>query len=120
MKHCCRNCAFLAKGENHLEKPWSEIERKKLKPLFEGQYAFGCYKGVWRSISQAIVTPCKTTLLQNRRNRCFFLPASRIEFKAAVELETRLFNNRHIRYTQIIATIAIIISAMSVIPYVPI
>ena len=111
MKHCCKNCHFLARvhiGPNGEEFrfAWSKEERSNLSLRHEEQPA-ECAKGVWSTrIDPHLKAELEEILLKPRRDDCFFLEVHEgMSFPAASELQKLRNNNRHLkrslRYTQI-------------------
>lgn len=119
---CCRNCIFLRQNHMHEEGGetfyvpygWTEAERENLKPedYPNPEISLSCHKGIWDSNIEEIVS-LPALLLQNRRGKCFFFPyegGAGMFFKAAEELESRLFTYEHLRVTRLIAVAVIVVS----------
>lgn len=108
--HCCKNCHFLTQtvrdnaGKTY-RFSWDIQERSKLG--LEEHYSASCYKGIWDTgIDPRLNSRMKDILLENRRDRCFFIETQEgMSFQAATELHKIRSENRQLkrsyRYTQI-------------------
>ena len=112
MRHCCKNCHFLAKihiWRNGQERSfsWDEKERLNFRLRIEEDHCAVCYKGVWSTrITPHLNTSLKDILLKDRKNHCFFIETHKgMSFQAASELHRLRNDNRQLkrsyRYTQI-------------------
>ena len=118
MKHCCRNCHFLANeyvyqtvDDNHemvhrrILESWTQNDRAAKMPSLDGMVF--CHHGVWKShISSVRPKDLKHTLDQNRYDKCFYWPYQKgMSLEAAAVLQKRESENRQLkmshRYTQI-------------------
>ena len=129
MKHCCRNCHFMASGLNQSgtsPTTLSKKQRERIKP--QTGSVWGCNRRVWNTsfLSQndnsgaAEIEPFTDQMLKDRRESCFFVEHQEgMEWQAANDLQRLEYENRNLkksyRYTLwglIIAGIGLVISAI--------
>ena len=115
MRHCCRNCQFLMKthrepGGRESRHTWSKQELKLEHPQYVNA---ACYKDVWNQGANRSID-LRETLLKNRKDKCFFIENTGMQFPGAVELEDRRFKHQQLRRTQRYMLIAIGVSILSV------
>ena len=79
MKHCCRNCHFLARtdyfenGVSHTF-TWSKEEREEGEPKYPEISAASCWRGIWDTgVNPELNTRLEEVIDKNRKNRCFFV-----------------------------------------------
>ena len=121
-KNTCQNCAFLRQDHYHHSgdssaQSWSREERIDFRPKYADQpgVSWSCHKGVWDK-GVGLKRPLKEILLENRKNTCFYYPwkeGTGMLFQAAVELEKRQFEFRHLRLTRRISLTAIVIAVVT-------
>ena len=112
MKHCCKNCHFLAKvhvgrtGEERTH-TWGEEERSNLRLRIEEDHRAACRKGIWDTgVDPHLNSSLKDILLEDRKDNCFFIEAHKgMLFDTANELLRLRNDNRQLRrsyrYTQV-------------------
>ena len=112
MRHCCRNCHFLAK--DHIGPTgdvrtfsWDEEERTNSSLGIKEDHRAKCYRGVWNTgIDPTLNSNLKEVLSENRKESCFFIEVHPgMSFESAYELFRIRNENRQLkqsyRYTQI-------------------
>lgn len=79
MRHCCRNCHFLARtdyfdsGARHTN-TWSKEEREKGGLRRKELSAASCRRGIWDTgVNPELNTRLEEVIDKNRKNRCFFV-----------------------------------------------
>ena len=79
MRHCCRNCHFLAKtyyldsGAKHTY-TWSKEEREKGEIRHKKHGAPSCWRGIWDTgVNQELNARLEKVIDKNRKNRCVFV-----------------------------------------------
>ena len=108
-RHCCKNCHFLAKDVVNeagfrSSSSWNKDERDKLRVA--ELWAAKCHIGVWDTgVDPALNSRLPETLLEDRRDKCFFIEMHEgMLFDAARELHKLRNDNRQLkrsfRYTQ--------------------
>ena len=134
MKHCCKNCHFLATDLKHVgstPQSWNKELRERLEPL-EGKgntrrSTSGCYKEIWFDFflpkddnKRVLIKPFRNEVLRNRSESCFFVAYQEgMTFKAAEDLQRLEYEARNLtrnyRYTLfglIIAGVGLVLSAV--------
>ena len=118
MRHCCRNCHFLsryARSEGHgtISYTWTKGERKNLS-IPDG-WAAECFQGIWSSgINPSINDNLKEVILEDRRNKCFFIEVNQgMSYDAAMALHRLRNNNAQLRRSYLYTQIALGIAAIS-------
>lgn len=103
MKHCCKNCHFLAKV--HIWRDgserrfcWSQEERSKFRPKHD-ELSAECAEGVWSTrIDPHLNQRLKEILQKDRKGECYFLEIQEgMSFPAASELQKLRNENLHQR-----------------------
>lgn len=131
MKHCCRNCHFLAReypadSPRHRDdvslvgdKPksrrrsWTKEERETGQMKHEAIASPMCHKGIWDAgINPELNSKLEEIIDKNRKNDCFFIEYSAgMSFDGATELHRIRYENRNLKRSLIIAVIGLYISA---------
>ena len=109
IRHCCRNCHFLAKElidcrhvSNH---SWSAQDRKNLQ--IGDMYSAKCAEGIWDTgVNPELKLHLKEILLKQRQDRCFFVEVQEgMLFETARKLHRIRSESRNLkksyRYTQL-------------------
>ncbi len=116
MKHCCRNCQFLTKttsipgGGEEYRLSWREGDFSSFE-LGE-QWTAECSQGIWSAgIAPELKSQLKDVVLQDRKDRCFFVERHEgMSTQGALALHKLRNDNRQLkkgyRYTQIALGIA--------------
>ena len=109
MKHCCRNCHFMAIDMNaRRTQPWDKARRESLvpdNPVTAPKPDAGCYRGVWRSLflprddnGNIEIESFRNKLLKDRRESCFFVEYQEgMDWNAANDLQHLEYENRHLK-----------------------
>ena len=111
MRHCCKNCHFLARVDISRDgregrTSWTPEERSNLSLRYDEPSA-ECAKGVWSTrVDRQLVSELQDILLKDRKNDCFFIEIHEgMLFEAASELQRLRQDSRQLkrsyRYTQI-------------------
>ncbi len=131
MKHCCRNCHFLVKGDPHYytsgdKESWDEGEREAGQIENKLMAVPFCYRGVWHMLpgqntaSKKGEAKLREIIDKNRKDDCFFIEYHEgMTFPTAEELHRTRSENRQLkrsyRYTLwglIIAGIGLVTGAV--------
>ena len=122
MKHCCRNCHFLAReyvhdnGERYTF-TWTKEEREKGQIRHKEFGAPFCWRGIWHTgVSQEMNSRLEEVIDKNRKNSCYFIEHSDgMIFSAAEELLGKRKEDRRHKRNSFIATTSLCISIAAVI-----
>ena len=106
MRHCCRNCHFLAREDvfdpgQRMTNTWSKEEREKGQIIKPEQLASApkCWQGIWDTgIDPLLKSKLEGILDKNRKDDCFFIEHSEgMSFDGAIELHRIRNENRQIK-----------------------
>lgn len=124
MRHCCRNCHFLAKEHTDrtgrsLSGTWSAKERESMK--IEDYYVAKCAEGIWDTgIDPNLRESLHEILRKNRKGDCFFIevqqgmlfPAARKLHRTRNENRNQWRSHRYAQWGLLIAAISLITSVV--------
>ncbi len=116
MRHCCKNCQFLTKVTRNLgngEKlsfSWTTADLLHFK--MPEKWGAECAQGIWSTgIDPSLKSRLKEVLLEDRRDRCFFIEVHKGMSNDGARALHKLRNDnvqlrKSYRYTQIALGIA--------------
>ena len=128
MKHCCRDCHFLAWNTSGTRwQSWDEELRDRLEPLEAAggttlRSTSGCYKGFWKDSflpkddnGHVEINSFRNQTLKNRRERCSFVEYQKegMTWDAAEHLQRLEYENRILKRSFRIAVIGLYLSALA-------
>ena len=106
MKHCCRNCHFLAREDvfhpgQRMTNTWTKEEREKGRIIIPEKIASApkCWRGIWHTgIDPNLKSKLEELIDKNRKEDCFFIEHSEgMSFDGATELHRIKYENRQIK-----------------------
>ena len=112
MKHCCRDCHFLAWDAPGTKwQSWDEELRDRLEPLNavggrKSKATSGCYKGFWKDSflpkddnGHVEINSFRNQTLKNRRESCFFVEYQKegLTWEAAEHMQRLEYENRNLK-----------------------
>ena len=128
MKHCCRECHFLAREDvfehgQRFTNTWSKKEREKGQIIRPEELASApkCRQGIWDTgIDPNLNSKLEEIIDKNRKDDCFFIEHSEgMSFDGATELHRIKYENRQLKrsyrytlYGLIIAGIGLVTGAI--------
>ena len=124
MKHCCRNCHFLAREDvieraGRFTNTWTKEEREKgqMATLPGLARASKCARGVWDTgVDPELKSKLDEILDQNRKGECFFIEhAEGMLFDAAKELHRIKYENQHLKKSYQFALWGLIIAGVGLV-----
>lgn len=130
MKHCCKNCHFLASGLKRVgtnPQSWNKEWRERLEPQ-EGKgnrsrSTSGCYKEIWFDSflpndenMRVLIKPFRNEVLRNRLESCFFVAYQEgMTFKAAEDLQRLEYEARNLKRNYCYTLIGLIIAGVGLV-----
>ena len=129
MKHCCRECHFLAREyppvspRHHDDRPqsrrrsWTKEERETGQMKHENTASPMCYQGIWDAgINQELKSKLEEIIDKNRKDDCFFIEHSEgMSFDGATELHRIRYEIRHLKKSYQMTWWGLIIAAFGLI-----
>ena len=122
MKHCCRNCHFLAREDvfengQRFSNTWTKEEREKgqMDAVPGLPRAAKCRQGIWDTgVDPTLNAKLEEILDQNRKNECFFIEHSEgMLFDGADKLRHMRYENQNLKRSLVIANWGLYIAAFS-------
>lgn len=123
MKHCCRNCHFLARYFKE-GAPWGSLAERPPEPwprtpaimnIAVSDRRPGCYMGVWGPARDMERDELDAVYDENRKGECFFFKLRPgMGFEAAETLQRRASEREDLKKTLLVATAAVLTSGVGI------